>query len=672
MNITHSKLAALITAAMLSVTLTGCDGDDGHSGTPGKPGGPAADTVNELHLNITDLQVANNNAKVTVFAHNEADLPVVGLKDFQIKKAAQLIPQGFNGPGEAAQWQITGNSTGFTDHKNGHYSFDLPLEGADTSFTQRFNFIAAASTLQDGATAVPHTEYTEDLAADGSSAKLTKNIVDAKQCHSCHQPGEKLYAGHNYTDLETCVTCHNQELADKLARPALAFGHLIHNVHNSAKMYGRNLDKSAETAHALVKDNCETCHQKPTTDDAMLEEWGNWSRVPTMETCSSCHTDIDFISGYGHPAQADNSNCIACHNATMTEQIHLQPHRIQKQFIARHQLNVQMTVLPQENAAALPSSNHQVRMSITLQNDQGQPVALSTIKYIESFTNIGPNFPALAYGRHELDEQKLVIDGKPNPALTSAQLSYNKGEFVYTSKALPFGAIGTDTDTAVNMVSAAICVDSEHNATDCQQDASEFASLNAVTSYAGLSDTLHTRASSSAAIDRCIGCHGDSFEIHNAFSEHVKHAGLVINQLDDIGGCVTCHTPHGTYANGKNKGALEMKLHKTHKESASFGLIGGKCAQCHDSFNLASFEHKGPMATDAINENWEWTTTGYTSPITAVCTSCHVIGSPYVSLTEQHITQNGGYYQQGDALPSTETCLTCHKPTVTNHGAISM
>lgn len=41
-----------------------------------------------------------------------------------------------------------------------------------------------------------------------------------------------------------------------------------------------------------------------------------------MESCGSCHNNIDFIKGEGHPAQADNSNCVACHNPDWTREVH--------------------------------------------------------------------------------------------------------------------------------------------------------------------------------------------------------------------------------------------------------------------------------------------------------------------------------------------------------------
>ncbi|WP_407074465.1 multiheme c-type cytochrome, partial [Psychrobacter sp. CAL346-MNA-CIBAN-0220] len=91
---------------------------------------------------------------------------------------------------------------------------------------------------------------------EGFEAKYTKNIVSGATCNTCHAKGESIY--HSYTDLETCTSCHTNEMAIEKDKVQVEFSHLIHNVHNNAKMYGRNLDKSAEAAHAIVQDNCTT------------------------------------------------------------------------------------------------------------------------------------------------------------------------------------------------------------------------------------------------------------------------------------------------------------------------------------------------------------------------------------------------------------------------------
>ncbi len=660
MNTKYTKLAMLVASGALTVALSGCGGDDGNAGNPGNPGGPAATSVAQLNLDVTGISHSDKTTTVTVFATNEEDIPVVGLKDFEIKKVAQLIPVGASGAGNAASWQIIGSQKVFTDNKDGSYTFTVETEGFNPELTQRYNLIAAASTLQDGTTSVPRTEYTEDLASDGSDAKYTKNVVAAETCNTCHTDTKKIY--HGYTDLDTCITCHNDELAAD-RRVEAGFNHLIHNVHNSAKPWGKDGSKDAVAAHAIVQDNCQACHIQPADDNHELAEWGNWSRVPTMETCSSCHTDIDFKTGNGHPAQSDNSNCIACHNASWTEDIHLAKSTNKRDFINSYGLDSSLSV----------SADNIGTISVGIVDANGNPVdvqkMIGQIQQLETITNVGPNFPIMGYNEApETGYKKVAMDlVKEGKLIDGVTITDNK--FVWTTtKPLPVTMDGSDTDTAFTFIGLGVCNDGKQ-AVDCVES-SEYTGMKADLVFATKTgEAPSMRHIDSVTFDTCIECHGDSFDMHKGY-----HPGFVLSdqlarivdgkEVVGVDGCVSCHTPHGTYASGGKRGALEMKLHKTHKDF--YGLIGGDCAQCHNDFNLDSYKVKGALATEG----------GYTTPITATCTSCHssdYMGHSLNDLQNFGAIVDGTFAEANDAaIAGTETCLFCHKPTVANHGAVQM
>ncbi|MGI2259331.1 OmcA/MtrC family decaheme c-type cytochrome [Shewanella sp. GXUN23E] len=661
MNTKYSKLALLVASGALSVALSGCGGDDGNPGNPGKPGGPAADSVAALNLDVTNVSHDAGTSTITVFATNEDDLPVVGLKSLEIKKVAQLIPQGATGAGNPSSWQVIGAQKTFTDNKDGSYTFAVTTEGFDPQLTQRYNIIAAASTLQDGVTPVPRTEYTEDMASDGSDARMTRNLVSEETCNTCHSDDKAIY--HSYTKLDTCITCHNDEWAADRGKAHVAFSHLVHNVHNSNKAWGRD-PNTAEVAHAIVKDNCQTCHIQPADDNHELADWENWTRIPTMETCSSCHTDIDFKAGNGHPAQSDNSNCIACHNASWTEEIHLSKSTDKRNLINSYGLESSLSIDPQTKLGTI---------SVGIVDATGKALdaqqMLSQIQQLETITNVGPNFPIMGYNPAPVTDYKKVSKDLVKGGVLGEGVAIADNKFVWTTTALPVTTNGSYTDTAFSFIGLGLCNDGK-TAVDCGAGI-DFTGMKADLVFATATDAAPSmRHTDSVDYATCMECHGDSFDIHKGY-----HAGFVMSdqlarivdgkEVVGVDGCVSCHTPHGTYASGKNRGALEMKLHKTHK--AFHDLIGGDCAQCHNDFNLDSFKVKGALATAAGL---------YSSPIAATCTSCHEIGSPYVSLTEQHITDFGGIYN-GDYVEATqaaqtETCLLCHKPTVANHGAVQM
>jgi len=572
-----------------------------------------------------------------------------------VKKVVQLLPQGTTGAGNAAEWQYIGSQKAFTDHKNGNYTFTIDVEGYNPELTQRYNIVAKASTLLDGVTLVPQTEIAEDFSGEGYEPLYTKNVVSTASCNSCHAEGQKIY--HSYTSVETCVSCHTQEMADEKGKPQVAFNHLIHNVHNDAKMYGRNMDQSAETAHHIVQDNCQACHVQ--SDE--LTEWGNWSRIPTMETCTSCHVNIDFKAGKGHSQQNDNSNCVACHNASWTAELHTQAGSDKKALIDQYGLNVESTINTEGTAATI---------SVQVVDASGAAVDINTIlpmvQRFEIVTNVGPNNVTLGYGGK--DSINAVKNG-----VVDAKALVEDGKLVYTtSKDLKLGANGIDSETAFTFVGWAMCSDKGEFVT-CDDpafdgsDTDKYTGMKADLAFAALADKAPSmRHVDSVNFTACASCHTTEFEVHKGshhagfvLSEQLSHAKDA-NDMPIIGvdACVACHTPDGTYAGGANKGALEMKLHVVHGEQ---GIIKD-CAQCHNDFNLDAFKAKGALATAAGQ---------YSTPIAATCTSCHTSDSVKAHAESQGAIINGAKDVANDAA-QLETCFFCHAPVIEDHTAVKM
>jgi len=677
MNIKNKKFALLLAASAVSMALTGCGGDDGTDGNPGKPDGPAAEHINTLNLDVTKVTYVDGMPSIEVFATNEEDLPVVGLKDFEVKKVAQLLPQGSTGAGDNAQWQVIGSQKTFIDNQDGSYTFNIEVEGYNSALTQRYNVIAKASTLLDGVTPVPQAEIAKDFSGEGYEATYTKDIVSTASCNACHAEGEKIY--HSYMTQETCATCHTKEYAEERGKPEIEWNHLIHNVHNSAKGYKADRDtgeftKDAVTAQHIVQNDCKNCHVAPEDGTEGLTEWGNWTRVPTMETCTSCHVNIDFEAGKGHSQQADNSNCVACHNASWTEELHTEKAIQKKALIDQYGMNTSLLV----------NSDSTATLTVSLVDAQGAAINASTlvpqIQRIEATTNVGPNNVKLGY--YGKDGLNLVLNGALNDAATIDEA----GNIIYTTKALTFGAAGEDSDTAFTFVGLSMCsekgefVNCDTVAVDGNLDDTGhlldgyYTGMKADLAFATLSgETPSMRHVDSVNFNTCINCHGDSFEIHKG-SHHpgfvmTEQLAQVVNDETIVGvdACVACHTPDGTYAGGTNKGALEMKLHIVHGEQ---GIIKD-CTQCHNDFNLDAFKVKGALATKVINPYTPSQESLYTTPIAATCTSCHTSDSTKLHAVGQGAIFDGSYEAANDAA-QLETCFFCHNPAINDHTQVKM
>ena len=688
MNKQNNKFALLLAASAVSMALTGCGGDDGNAGNPGKPGGPAANVINTLNLDVTNVNYQDGKPRITVFATNEEDLPVVGLIDLEVI-AAQLTPQGATGAGNSAQWTFTARVSGadnYADNKDGSYTFALPLSDYNADMTQRYNVYAGGkdSTLADGETKVPRREIVADFDGQGYEAKYTKDIVSHETCTNCHAEDEPLTTRHSsYYTQETCATCHSSSMTTEFQ-----WNHLIHNIHNTAKTFEDKYGKqyTGKAAEHLIQNNCQSCHVEPEADSTALSEWGNWSRVPTMETCSSCHVDIDFITGKGHPQQADNSNCIACHNASWTEELHTDGFAQTKALIGTYGMNTSLVVNQDMTAT----------VTVSLIDVNGEAVNAATllpqIQRIEATTTLGPNNVQGGYYGH--DSLNLVLNGELNDAATITQ----DGNISYTTKVLPFPvdtAPGADTDTVLSFTGLSLCSE-RGQFVDCDKVTVEdnldekgylldayYTGMKADLAFATLSgEAPSMRHVDSVNVETCISCHSDTFEIHKGS----HHPGFVMSEqlaqivdgktIVGVDGCVACHTPDGTYAGGANKGALEMKLHLVHGKQ---GVIK-ECSQCHNDFNLDAFEQKSALATAGAS---------YTTPITATCLSCHDgetvkdENGEYLDVFKKHVNDsNISLSSYGAIVNDTkeiandaaqlETCFMCHNPSIYDHTSVNM
>ncbi|MGI2056052.1 OmcA/MtrC family decaheme c-type cytochrome [Shewanella baltica] len=654
MNAQTTKIALLLAASAVTMALTGCGGSDGNDGNPGEPGGEPAPAIQTLNFTFDKSVVTNGVPSVEFTVTNEDDLPVVGLQKMRFA-AAQLIPQGATGAGNASQWQYFGDETcdvaatcpgTFVDKKNGHYSYTFNMNlTANAKITyndqlaQRVLIRAYNTPLPDG-TQVPNSNTFVDFTADtGAAPTYSRKIVATESCNTCHQDLANVKHGGAYSDVNYCATCHT---AGKVG-VGKEFNVLVHAKHKDL------------TLGSL--ESCQSCHA---ANDA-APDWANWSRIPSAATCGSCHSTVDFAAGKGHSQQLDNSNCIACHNSDWTAELHTGKTADKKAVIT--QLGMQATLVGQADDTAI--------LTVSILDKDGNAIDAATvqdkIKRLESVTNVGPNFPIMGYNTSPSNSvakisKDLVKDGTLQDGVTLVD-----GKLVFTTPALPFGT--GDANTAFTFIGMEMC-STGTSLTACTAD-SPTTSMKAELAFGTKSGTPSMRHVNSVNFSTCQNCHSETFAIHKGYhsgfvmTEQVSHAkdanGKAIVGVD---GCVTCHTPDGTGYSG-NGMAIEIRAHKTHYEKA-YNIAAETCTQCHNDFNLEAFKVKGALATAAGK---------YTTPIAATCTSCHAVTD--MKAHSKAVLENfgaiiDGDFTQANQAAQSETCFYCHKPTPTDHTQVKM
>ncbi|QSX34886.1 OmcA/MtrC family decaheme c-type cytochrome [Shewanella avicenniae] len=662
MNALKSKYARWFATSALSLALAGCggsDGTDGADGNAGNPGGAPAMTIDSMNVTFYEESITDGVASVRFLVTNQDDEAIVGLQQIRFY-ALQLAPKGALGVGDASAWQylvdetctVSGSCPGtFEDKKNGVYTYTFATKLTDTAATratfnpelaQRFMLRLYSSPLPDG-TAVPNTNALVDFTTDGNTPSYSRKIVATESCNNCH--GDVSTAQHHggYNDVNFCASCHTLGRVSE----GKQFSMLIHDVHF-------NTTDAGEIEPAFESDALKSCNSCHTNAGDATPDWNNWAQVPTAQACGSCHNDIDFATGVGHTVQQDNSSCVACHTAEWTEEVHSEAITHKRAVIDTRGMQVSVTG-HDDNTATI---------SINLLDGEGNVLDLAAelpkIKRLETITNVGPNFPVMGYlPSPGTGAAHLSQDFVSNNVLQDG-ITIDGNTLSFVTPALPFGA--GDTDTAFTFVGLEMCSAADQ-VVNCAAD-SATTSMKAALAFGTKSGAAPShRHTDSVNYGACQQCHGDTFSLHKGY-----HAGFVMseqlarNNVVGLDGCVACHTPDGTYSGGAMRGAFEMKLHVVHNE---VGVIT-ECTQCHSSFNLDAFDKKGALATSAG---------AYTTPVTAVCTSCHTLGSEGLhsqqTLESYGAVVNGDYNAANQAAQS-ETCFYCHKPTAADHTQVNM
>lgn len=713
-----------------AVMLSGCsdDGDNGAAGPQGPQGeqGPAgtaaaADIPEQLSVVIDSATVAaDGTVSVELTAEDEIGRGFSGLTFYKSENSrlmrfglVKLQPEGATGDGNASEWQSyieSGNGQAttetngtLTDNGDGSYTyvFSTNATSAATSYEPSLTHRVA---MQLSGSGFPTVNASYDWVPAGGSVTDTRNIVTEATCNSCH--GKLALHGEGRIETSYCVTCHNPGSVDPDTGNTVDFKVMVHKIHRGANLpsvkggtpyqiigYGNNTHDYSEVEFPRDIRDCGTCH----TNTASTPDYANWNTVPTQEACGSCHDDIDFPNAsHGNgiaAAQADNSNCTTCHNSTGITSAH----DISGKAVAgdKFQISFSSVVLADSATPGLKD----MTVTVKLEDDTSTAIDLSaagvTDKIFKNVNSSGaaptPNNPNITYSW--IRDGEGYQNSRKNFTITAAEATATAGEYSYTVTDLDL----QDGDTLVLAHDTAVCANrTSGNLIECDSvdsDGDLYAEVVAAkgnVQYFSISGNTATDITSSAPVayganeTLCADCHGQ-FQPHigmesvqNVLDDLVAagSGGTHYHGATELGMCRLCHNGNRVSFEGQESTDLKSIVHRFHKglfhnEAVEFPDEPSNCAQCHDAgqYDLPIQANEWAQGSGSI-----WTT-----PTTAVCSSCHLEEAlatvsaavnagdiSGLSKSDQalidHMQNNGASFaepSQADAY-KVESCSVCH------------
>ena len=404
-------------------------------------------------------------------------------------------------------------------------------------------------------------------------------------CDACHLPDYNQSTNPNHTNLglpTDCASCHTTEPE---WNPA------TFDIHND--YYALN------GAHALIADQCVTCHN------------GDYNNTPN--TCYGCHQeDYEQASNPDHIALNFSTDCASCHSET--------------------------------DWAGAQYSDH---------DDQYFPIysgphmgVWSECSECHTNPNNYAEFTCITcHGQAETDDQHVSVNGyfyQSEACLACHPTGEGAGSFDHNNSDFPL----TGAHLTVDCID---CHASGYQGTPTECDACHLPDYNQTSNPNHINLSLPTD---------CASCHTTepewnpaTFAIHNDFYVLEGAHALIADQ------CVTCH--NGDYNNTPNTcfGCHEQDYNQTTDPDHEAAQFPTDCASCHsqNAWIPSDWDHDGmyfPIYSGKHDDEWSQCSDCHTDPnnySVFTCLTCH----GQTETDDQHDEVNDYEYESN-------ACLACH------------
>jgi OmcA/MtrC family decaheme c-type cytochrome len=484
---------------------------------------------------------------------------------------------------------------------------------------------------------------------DGSSVKVTRDVVRTASCNKCHDPLSAHGGARNIVEL--CVMCHTPQTTDPDTGNTVNFAVMIHKIHAGATLPSvqaggkYQIIGNAQSLHdwstvvfpADVR-SCQMCHD-PKSGAAQANAY----LTPNRTACGACHDNVNFATGENHVSlpQISDNQCSSCH----TPQGELE---FDASIAGAHTIPARSLTLPGIVIELLKVDNgaagQKPAVTFTLKDKSGAPIPMNQMNRLA----LVMDGPTTDYGSTNFG---AATPGYVSEDATKATCGADATCVYQFQTAIPAGASGTFTIGVEGRRTATLLAGTE------KQMTTNYGAINKVINFSVDGSPIKPRRTV-VATAKCNQC-------HSFLSLHGENR----NQIEQ---CVLCHNPN---ENDKafrpasqgppqtvNFAQMIHKIHTGENLAADggsltiYGFGGSKndfsdvrfpgdrrdCSTCH-----VNGSEQLPLQAGLQNIDDQRGPINPVGPIASACTGCHVS-----TATASHALTN--------TTRLGESCEVCH------------
>ncbi len=494
---------------------------------------------------------------------------------------------------------------------------------------------------KDDRASVANDEFS--FVPSGGAVKATREVVATTACNTCHNPLQAH--GGVRRDTGLCITCHTDQNTDPETGNTLDFKVMVHRLHSGTRLPSVSVGKKPyqivgfnQTIFDPSKGtwpqdtrNCTVCHSGGA-------QANNYKTAPNAAACLSCHDDVNMATGDNHAGgkQGDDKKCASCHEPDGKEfdssitGSHTIP--VKSKAVKGVKLEITSVVI----TGTAPNKSPMVTFKIT--DNSGKVIAPADMDSL-AMTFAGPTTDYT----NRVSETIIRKTGTTPVPLSKSVEEAGGGAYRYTfTYKIPQDASGTYGVGMEGYVMEKI---------EGVKDPVRIAGYNPV-AYVALDGKTPTPRREVVDRAACNKCHG-SLALHGTNRQNPQY-------------CVMCHNTTATDEARRTKETmpptsinLRVMIHRIHSgeeltqkpytvANANFSNVVfpgnlAACLTCHKAGTFGLPTGTTPTIVTQANQ-----VVSTSSPIRAVCTSCHD-SKPASGHLDLMTTSTG-----------IETCQVCH------------